>query len=174
MKNEINEKSYISIIKIAGYDFIPELKVYGPVGKRMARVDQIINMLNRGVDVIISKENNEKLYLFIKQYNLYVDTIKGFKKLEKATLAEEILYKRLFKTAMEEEEKEKEENPLIDSITKDDVKKIENIFTESDIEQLVNTKKIKRKRIKVHEIFSDAEISENISDNKFNNIELKN
>jgi len=172
---QLSSKDYLQIVKIKDWDWIPELKIYGPVGKRMVRVDDIINMLNRGLFVQMSKENMQKLYLFIKEYNLVLKNTKEFSHLTQATTAEASLEELLYKDVYTQELQERQNNPLDDAIS--DAEALEIAQIDSDAEQRVllpkriSTKKIKK--VKHYELFKDTKVTSGPPPD-YNNIELDN
>jgi hypothetical protein len=61
--------------------------------------------------VLLTPEQNESLYFFVKQYNTMIDLQKSQN--VKAVRAEEVLYERVYKKALEQEKAEDLENPFI-------------------------------------------------------------
>ncbi len=168
----LSTNTFISVEKVLDWGFIPELKIYGPCGRRMIRLDQIINMLNRNVRLRISHDWTEKIYLFVKEYNILCASDKRFAHLTKATTAEQLLESQLFKTSTAYELEDKKNNPLDDNLTQQEAIEIEKIHSGSIMrpKKIITRKTIKKP--KMFEIFKDNTIDSDGENNKFENIEL--
>lgn len=174
---QISTEDYMSIERIRDWDWIPELKIYGPVSKRMVRVDDIINILNRGVEVFLSRANMEKLYIFIKEYNIIARESKEFAHIIPATIAEEYLEKKLFKASYREMTEDMKNNPLDDSLPDEEVKEIEQIHSADSLPTFIVPKKVKgtpMKRPKRYELFKDNIVQGSTQKSEFDNIDLDN
>lgn len=112
MKYEnLKPDSYFTVEGVLYSDWIPPLKSYGPLRRCSIKISDIVNLLNNDVNVVMTPEQNEALYFFIKQYNALIDLQKTNK--VKAVRAEEILYERVYKKALEQEKAEDLENPFV-------------------------------------------------------------
>ena len=112
MKYEnIKPDSYFTVDGVLYSGWIPPLKNYGPLRRCSIKIADIVNLLNNDVNVAMSPEQNEALYFFVKQYNAMIDMQKSTA--VKAVRAEEILYERVYKKALEQEKAEDLENPFI-------------------------------------------------------------
>lgn len=152
VNKEINEQTIMKVESINFSGWIPEIHCYGPVGKCSCTVSKIINMINNGIDVILTKENNEKIYLFIKKYNLYLDTIKSEK--PRGEIAEQALYKKLFKQSIIEQKENDKNNPLVEN--PDEINSLDNSINK--IIEAKNIKNNKKKTVKGYDIFSDKKV----------------
>lgn len=92
------------------HEWIPFLKSYGPLGVCTLKVKDILNLLNNDVNVILSEEKNKDLYVFVKEYNTYADVANKPKVLR----AEEVLYERVYKTAIRLQEEDDKDNPFVE------------------------------------------------------------
>jgi hypothetical protein len=167
MKYELDNDTYITIDRVNDYGYIPELKVLGPVSKRMIMVKDVINMINRGADVSIPKQWLEPLYLYIKTYMIYIKT----NKLPVVSPANAMVYleNRLYKDSMNEKLEEIKNNPLDDSLDKGDQMKIDKIYSETNYNKSI-IQKPKLKKPKLHEIFATNTIES--TNREFDEIEL--
>lgn len=107
---ELNQDMFFTVLGVDTWDWIPLLHAYGPLKKCTIKIKDIINLLNNGVSVRLRDEQNEQLYLFLKKYHLYLDSINS--NLPRASVAEDILYKRVHKTTQTRELIEQISNPL--------------------------------------------------------------
>lgn len=112
MKYEnLQPDSYFTVNGVQYSGWIPPLKCYGPLRRCSIRISDIVNLLNNDVVVLLTPEQNEALYFFVKQYNALLDLQKSQQ--PKATRAEQVLYERVYKKALEQEKAEDIENPFI-------------------------------------------------------------
>ena len=112
MKYEnLTAESFLMVNGVLYSGWIPPLKNYGPIRRCSIRVCDIINLLNNDINVLLTDEQNEALYFFVKQFNTMIDFQHSSK--NKATRAEAVLYERVYKKALEQEKAEDLENPFI-------------------------------------------------------------
>jgi hypothetical protein len=120
---KLSTSDYIQVLAVRDWGYIPEIKAYGPFSKRMIRIDQLVNMLNRRCLVELKEEDLNDLLLFITEYNYMVKISKN-KDLKEAIIAKEEVEKQLKKLIVKETLLEKKLNPLEDD-TSD--RELENI-----------------------------------------------
>lgn len=112
MKYEnLKPDSYFTVDGVLYSGWIPPLKNYGPLRRCSIKIADIVNLLNNNINVLLTPDQNESLYFFVKQYNALIDLEKSSK--VKAIRAEEVLYERVYKKALEQEKAEDLENPFI-------------------------------------------------------------
>ena len=69
MKYEnIKPDSFFTVDGVLYSDWIPPLKCYGPLRRCSIKISDIVNLLNNDVNVVMTPEQNEALYFFVKQY----------------------------------------------------------------------------------------------------------
>ena len=75
------------VVDVKTYDYVKELRRYGPQMQVLLSVESIIEMLNLNVNVIVPDKWVNDIYALVKTYNMMVDADKG----KKADVAEERL-----------------------------------------------------------------------------------
>lgn len=108
---ELQPNSVMTVEGVLYTGWIPPLKAYGPLRKCSIKVSDIVNLLNNNIIVKLRDDQNENLYFFVKRYNELTKMKNSGGSL--ATRAEAILYERVYKKALEQEEAENKENPFI-------------------------------------------------------------
>lgn len=107
---ELRPDSVMTVESVLYTGWIPPLKAYGPLRKCSIKVSDIVNLLNNDVKVMLRDDQNENLYFFVKQHNAMAK-LKNTNNY--ANRAEEILYERVYKKAIEQDLAEDKENPFI-------------------------------------------------------------
>lgn len=151
--SEINPESFIRVEGVYTSDWIPFLKTYGPLRRCSIKVKDIINLLNNGVQVKLTEEKQQALYIFIKQWNLNCE----INNRPKAVKAEEVLYKMVYKQAIDLENKDDSENPFVEDpkesykldqvVSELDNKKNNNNTMKSPLANRNNTIKIRKPKM---------------------------
>lgn len=57
-------------VDIAGYVFIKEINGWGPVSHLLLKITDIINLLERDIEVVIQPKWLNEIFLLVKQYNI--------------------------------------------------------------------------------------------------------
>jgi hypothetical protein len=170
----LSSKTWVKVERINDWGYIPELKIIGPVGKRMVRMDSLVNMLNRKVDIKLPIAWVEKIYLFVKQYNLTVDQSKHLTTARKADVAELLLESKLFKDIRRIQDEDRLDNPLDDDLSDSEISQIERKYIQGAIARPM---KIRKKghipKPKHYEIFEKVEVATTGDASIFNEIELQ-
>jgi hypothetical protein len=153
---------HIQILGIRTWGYIQEIKKYGPCGKIVIKVEQLINMLNRGIDVVIKETSIKPLYMLIKEYNLLNENNDD---INKATKAEEFLGSKLIKDYKKIDDLFIKNNPLEDDTTEEEKR---NIEISADTVNMKAKKKLKR-----HLLFKETKITtSNNNDHEYNDIDF--
>lgn len=168
---ELNKDTIVKIKGINTFDWIPEIRTYGPVKKCSLKVSKLINIMNNGYDVNMDEDLQDSLYLFVKKYNMYLDSIKSDK--PRATKCEEILYSKINKLSLKEYREEKSANPLTEDPNDNTDASVEKI-TSIENKPIIKKRKTMTKRIKAYDIIADKEVIKDddlfdkLNDIKFN------
>jgi hypothetical protein len=169
--NELTPSTYIQVIEIFDWGYIPEIKRYGPCKKTMCTLGEVVNMLNRGVTLKLAEHWIEPVYLFIKQYNLLIEKT-GLKR-TKALNAESLLYKELYHEAKVLEDEEDIKNPLVDINETKDIDKIQKTIIDNIPIKIHRTHKIIKKP-RLYETFENTKVEKNDENLKFYDLDIKN
>jgi hypothetical protein len=172
MLKKLSFDDYLPLEELYEWGYIPEFKIYGPCKKFMVKIGDLINALNRRVQLKIPDEYIEPLYILIKEYNTIASNKEGA---SLATVAEHELELILFKKEKEFEEKAQIENPLADNTTETEMNNIERVI----VSQPFVIRKKKRVKPKLYELIAsqhvtDSDMVKSKSEREmFNNIEFE-
>ena len=106
---DLQPENLMRVEGVITHEWIPFLKTYGPLRRCSIKVKDILNLLNNNVNVILTDEKNKQLYLFTKEWNAYAE-ISGK---PQALRAEEILYERVYKEAIQLQKEDDKSNPFV-------------------------------------------------------------
>ncbi|MGL4949686.1 MAG: hypothetical protein ACRC5M_04830 [Anaeroplasmataceae bacterium] len=161
------EKSVITVLGVRFSEWIPALHCYGPLNRCSIKLTDVVNLLNNDIDVILTDEQNQSLYIFIKQYNDNIDMIKSYK--PKATRAEEVLFKRIYGKVKEFEKEERKDNPFVEPEDRSlDIAALNIALTATNTngmkDPLIKHRDKKLKRTKAYELFGSVDIANSFHD----------
>lgn len=149
-------EDYIPLSSIEEWGYIPEFKRYGPCGRLMVKVGDLINALNRRVKLTIPEKFIGPIYVLIKEYNMNVEQDKS-SGLKEASIAEHELDLILYKEECRVEKEEQLANPIDDSTTQEEMEEIQRIMISRPI--VIQKKKAKSSKPKVYEVVAAKKIN---------------
>jgi len=151
-------------IDIKTYEWIPELKRYGPILNTLLPVTTIIELLNAGYDVNIPDKWIDGIYFLVKEYNKLCES-KEIKKeiaIKPADIAQIKLEKKISNKIMIIEKEKEKNNPYIDSSV-DKAIEVINKSKENPFKQLkvLSSNNVPiRKRVKLYELYAKTIVND--------------